>query len=76
MRFSAFFTAVAVAARFALTVSMPDLQGVETNPLEGTAVGLTQGITNISSLLDALPAVIQDITVLGQAATTVTRPYS
>jgi hypothetical protein len=75
MRFSAVFTAVTIAARFVLAVLLPDPQGIEINPLEGTLDGFAQGITNISSLLNALPAVIQDITILRQSATTVTRPY-
>lgn len=70
MRFSAI---LAAAAPLVLAVPTPEPQGVETNPLTGTLVGLVQGVANIGSLLNALPAVIQDLTILGEAATTVTR---
>lgn len=67
---------LSAAAPLVLAIPTPHPQGQVTNPLTGTLVGLLQGVTNIGSLLDALPAVIQDLGSLKEAATTVTRKYS
>jgi hypothetical protein len=67
---------IVAAAVLIVAVPMPKPQGTVTNPVVGTLVGLTQGITNINSLLTALPAVIRGLSSLELAATTVTHLHA
>lgn len=73
MRLSVILT---TAAPLVLAIPTPEPQDAVTTPLTGTLGGLLQGVDNIGSLLNALPAVIQDLGALGEAASTVTRKYS